>query len=241
MLIATTSSLMRQHACTADWVRYEQFQSGHREGDLQGALRIISDRLLLRLAYCGCCWNALQTRDTNLRLPGIRRGCNSLQSHNRRTVSRISDFGVGFSRYGSFQRSVDLTGDWRRVYFSELAKALRQRNILSKEEWKFVTRIREDGNYSAHLGSLQREREVKLFQEMAQIQTEHKRQGISIEDTAMAFKGLADKHRVAMSKPRALQNLRDTALVYSRIVNSIRIPEAKAVMTGAIGLEDPLT
>ena len=134
----------------------------------------------------------------------------------------------------------DLTGDWRRVYFSELAKALRQRNILSKEEWKFVTRIREDGNYSAHLGSLQREREVKLFQEMAQIQTEHKRQGISIEDTTMAFKGLVDK-QVAMRKPRALQNLRDTALVYSRIVNSIRIPDARAVMTGAIGLEDPLT
>jgi hypothetical protein len=135
----------------------------------------------------------------------------------------------------------DLTGDWRKVYYRELERALKQRKILSKKEWKLVTCIREDGNYSAHLGSLQREREVKLFQEIGQIQTVHKRQGISIEDTAKAFTGLFDKHRVAMSKPRALQNLRNTALIYSRIVNSIQIPDPKAAMAAAIGLGDRVT
>jgi len=108
-----------------------------------------------------------------------------------------------------------------------LERALKQRKVLSKKEWTLVKHIREDGNYSAHLGSLQREREVELFQEMKQVQTEHKRQGISLGDTAKAFEGLGDKHKVAMSKGRALQNLRDTALIYSRIVNSIRIPIPK--------------
>jgi hypothetical protein len=87
-----------------------------------------------------------------------------------------------------------------------------------------VRRIREDGNYSAHLGSLQRQREVALLQEMNAIQLEHREKRISIEETARAFEGLGDKHKVSMSRPRALQNLRDTALIYSTIVNSIKIP-----------------
>ena len=93
---------------------------------------------------------------------------------------------------------------------------MRKRKLFSKTEWKYVKRIREDGNYSAHLGSLHREKEVKLFEEMAKV------------ETAESYQELALKHMTHITVTRARQNLRDTASIYSKIVHAIKAPSLKS-------------
>ena len=123
---------------------------------------------------------------------------------------------------------LDLAGDFRRVDYPELEAALKQRKILSKTEWKHVRRIREDGNYSAHLGSLERKREVELLREIEKVYAEDRKKGLKVEDTAMSYQKLSIKHMTHISLTRARENLRDTASVYSKIVHAIKVPHPKS-------------
>lgn len=122
---------------------------------------------------------------------------------------------------------LDLGGDFRRIEYSELEVGMRKRKLFSKIEWKHVRRIREDGNYSAHLGSLRRQKEIKLLVEMAKVYSDHRRKALSVEETAESYQELAIKHMTHITVTRARQNLRDTASIYSKIVHAIKAPSPK--------------
>ena len=77
---------------------------------------------------------------------------------------------------------LDLTGGFRRIDYPELETAMKQHKILSKTDWKKVRRIREDGNYSAHLGSLHRPKEIKLLEALKKLDADFTKKRLSVDN-----------------------------------------------------------